>query len=102
MPASARTPVSTPVTTDATPPVRPGDVLDWARFSAAGFPGRRRHDLEAVVAYGRYRRSVATSEDVSDEPGVDDRPTEITATQSWEDDGGAWLRQAAEPCTPAS
>lgn len=101
MPASVRTPVNAPGTTDATPPVHPVDVLDWAHFSAAGFPGRRRHDLEAVVAYGSYRRSLVTSEDVSDEPRDDDRPAEVTATQSWEDEGGAWLRQA-ESRSPAS
>lgn len=33
------------------------DGLDWQRFSAAFFPGRRRHDLEALAAYGAYRRS---------------------------------------------
>lgn len=31
--------------------------LDWQSFSAAYFPGRRRHDLEALIAYGAYRRS---------------------------------------------
>lgn len=30
--------------------------LDWSAFTAAYFPGIRRHDLEAVVAYGAYRR----------------------------------------------
>jgi hypothetical protein len=30
--------------------------LDWSAFAAAYFPGRHRHDLEAVVAYGAYRR----------------------------------------------
>ena len=28
------------------------DGLDWQAFSAAYFPGRRRHDLEALAAYG--------------------------------------------------
>jgi hypothetical protein len=32
-------------------------VLDWIEFSARFFPGHRgRHDFEALVAYGRYRR----------------------------------------------
>ena len=30
--------------------------LNWSAFTAAYFPGQRRHDLEAVVAYGAYRR----------------------------------------------
>ena len=32
------------------------DGLDWQAFTAAYFPGRGRHDLEALVAYGAYRR----------------------------------------------
>jgi hypothetical protein len=31
------------------------ESLDWAAFSACRFPDRRRHDLEAIVAYARYR-----------------------------------------------
>src|SRR5437588_5803556 len=31
------------------------ESLDWAAFSARRFPDRRRHDLEALVAYARYR-----------------------------------------------
>src|SRR5205823_5976250 len=31
------------------------ESLDWAAFSAGRFPDRRRHDLEALVAYARYR-----------------------------------------------
>jgi len=30
--------------------------LDWQAFSAAYFPGSRRHNLEAIVAYGAYER----------------------------------------------
>jgi hypothetical protein len=29
--------------------------LDWHAFSTHSFPGRRRHDLEAVKAYEAYR-----------------------------------------------
>jgi hypothetical protein len=35
----------------------PAAGLDWRAFSAAFFPERRRHDLEAVAAYAVYRRS---------------------------------------------
>lgn len=31
--------------------------LDWQGFLALYFPGRRRHDLEALTAYGAYRSS---------------------------------------------
>jgi hypothetical protein len=32
------------------------DGLEWQGFSAWYFPGCRRHDLEALTAYGTYRR----------------------------------------------
>jgi hypothetical protein len=32
-----------------------GEKLAWDAFSALYFPERRRHDLEAVAAYGAYR-----------------------------------------------
>ena len=53
--------------------------LDWQEFSAARFPGRRRHDLKALVAYGAYKRS-----QVADEPGPEAAP----ALAAWEDEGG--------------
>jgi hypothetical protein len=31
-----------------------GEKLDWDAFSARYFPGRSRHDLDAVAAYGAY------------------------------------------------
>ncbi|HEX4745819.1 MAG TPA: hypothetical protein VFU99_02955 [Gaiellaceae bacterium] len=69
-----------------------GARLDWKDFAAAYFPGRRRHHLEAIVAYGAYRRT-----------GVVDRPASGTAGSEhsappttrrgridvWEDEGGA-------------
>ena len=33
-----------------------GEKLDWDAFSARYFPGRRRHDLDAVAGYGAYRQ----------------------------------------------
>jgi hypothetical protein len=29
--------------------------LEWAEFRTRFFPGRRRHDIEALAAYGAYR-----------------------------------------------
>jgi hypothetical protein len=42
----------------ATPisPAVGGGLLAWDDFSALHFPGRRRHDLDAVAAYGAYRQ----------------------------------------------
>jgi hypothetical protein len=31
------------------------DGLDWVAFSRRYFPGRRRHDLEAISAYREYQ-----------------------------------------------
>jgi hypothetical protein len=33
-----------------------GEMLEWDAFSARYFPGRSRHDLDAVAAYGAYRK----------------------------------------------
>jgi hypothetical protein len=33
------------------------EQLDWDRFVATYFPGSRRHDLKAIVAYAAYRGS---------------------------------------------
>jgi hypothetical protein len=35
---------------------QPMDGLDWEAFSAMYFPGGRRHNLEALVAYAAYKR----------------------------------------------
>ncbi len=49
------------VTSDGPPAVATGadgpHGLDWRAFTAASFPGRRRHDLEALTAYSAYKRS---------------------------------------------
>ena len=68
--------------------------LDWQAFSAAYFPGRRRHDLEALAAYGAYRGSHSGSAPVGDEPVpiAADRGTVGTgALRNWENEGGATL-----------
>jgi hypothetical protein len=33
-----------------------GEKLDWNAFSGRYFPGRRRHDLDAVAAFGAYKQ----------------------------------------------
>ena len=51
--------------------------LDWYAFSARFFPGRRRHDLEAVRAYGAYKQGAGQG-------SVGSGPVQV-----WEDEGGA-------------
>jgi hypothetical protein len=66
---------------------RQGDVpsgLDWEAFSASYFPGSRRHDLHAIVAYGAYRRSLVTGERQA-------RRTDAMPVEEWEGEGGASL-----------
>jgi hypothetical protein len=54
--------------------------LDWKVFSARFYPDRRRHDLEAIVAYDAYRNRVEEAE----------RGTPLSAAvQSWEGEGGS-------------
>jgi hypothetical protein len=68
------------------------DGLDWQSFSAAYFPLRRRHDLEALTAYGAYRRSHEVDARSSDEPARIEAvrgQAGSTAVQDWEDEGGA-------------
>ena len=69
------------------------DGLDWRAFSATYFPGRRRHDLEAITAYGAYRRSHTLDEPPSRQAtcmeGAESGKAGSTALQDWEDEGGA-------------
>jgi hypothetical protein len=59
----------------------PAELLDWKAFSEKYFPGRRRHDFEALIAYAAYRRSR-----VVDEPN--DGGEHRAALEAWEDEGG--------------
>jgi len=95
----------------ASAPVLPaaglGEKLDWDAFSARYFPGRRRHDLDAVAAYGAYRQgrdwqnsgavktpprlTLVPSEPVApepDAPALDRLLVAVAAEQVWEGEGG--------------
>ena len=56
----------------SSPHTNPG--LDWQSFSAAHFPGRRRHDLEALTAYGAYRFAQALDAGSGDGLGSPESP----------------------------
>jgi hypothetical protein len=62
----------------------PSNGLDWQRFSAKYFPGRGRHDFEALTAYGAYKRTRKTGEPAQEAPSVPGS----TALEAWEDEGG--------------
>jgi hypothetical protein len=71
------------------------DGLDWQGFLSRYFPGRRRHDLEALTAYGAYR----SSRDVDERPAntvarleeSESVPVGSPAVDAWEGEGGATL-----------
>jgi hypothetical protein len=69
--------------------------LDWQAFSAAYFPGSRRHNLKAIVAYGAYRRSCAAGQQRASE-AARSKPnaisSEAVSVGKWEDEGGASVR----------
>ena len=85
-------------TTGASAAGSPEDLpngLDWQAFSTAYFPGRGRHDFEALIAYGAYRRSRRGDESLPEGAG---RPGEAksdaggpAALRVWEGEGGATL-----------
>jgi hypothetical protein len=56
----------------------PGQTLDWVSFSARYFPGRRRHDLEVIRAYGVYTNACSAG-------GLGEQ----AALEVWEGEGGA-------------
>lgn len=99
-------------TAPAAPATGIGEQLAWDVFSARYFPGRRRHDLEAVAAYGAYkqgrewRTDAAQTESpprltlVPSEPALPATEAEaksaaagrllvaVAAEQVWEEEGG--------------
>ena len=78
------------VTTSALAPAG----LDWDAFSAAYFLERRRHDPEALVAYGGHRRShsgAALSSDERTRIGPGRGAIGARALRNWENEGGATL-----------
>jgi hypothetical protein len=94
MDSEPRSSAAEQVASAATTSVHTPAGLDWQAFSAAYFPGRRRHDLEALTAYGAYRRSRTVGTGSSAEPGgIETRPgaRAATALRDWEDEGGATL-----------
>ena len=67
--------------------------LDWQGFLSRYYPGRRRHDFEALTAYGVYRSPGGVDVPSAGEVARLREPvlvsSESTATDSWEDEGGA-------------
>jgi hypothetical protein len=67
------------------------DGLDWAGFRDLYYPASRQHNLEAIVAYGAYKRtSLAGLQPTSEAARAKgDAPSaEALSLQDWEDEGG--------------
>ena len=103
--------LSTAASVPVVPAAGVGEKLDWDAFSARYFPGRKRHDLDAVAAYGAYKQgrdwqfsgprttlprlTLVRSESVpaaiapeSDEPALERLLVAVAAEQVWEGEGG--------------
>jgi len=100
------------VTASAPPGAGIGEKLAWDAFAARYFPERRRHDMEAVAAYGAYTQGRAWRNDgpqtkspprltlVPSEPipsateaeakraGAERLLVAVAAEQLWEGEGG--------------
>lgn len=59
----------------------PRDELDWDSFRDVYYPSTRRHDFEAIVAYGNYKRSPQ-----ADLPDAD--ASDAPSLAEWEAEGG--------------
>ena len=61
-----------------------GDALDWDSFRDLYYPDTRRHDLDAIVAYGAYKRSSLPGP----HPASDPISAGALSLGEWEDEGG--------------
>jgi hypothetical protein len=67
------------------------DGLDWSSFRDLYYPDSRRHNLEAIVAYGAYKRSPHAGSPANEatSPSADPISTDVVSLDGWEDEGGA-------------
>ena len=62
------------------------DGLNWAEFRERYYPGSRRHNFEAIVAYGDYRSALRSQ---SAAPRDQVISADAESLGGWEDEGGA-------------
>ena len=67
------------------------DELDWNEFRDSYYPNSRRHNFEAIVAYGAYKRSLRAGSQPSEGAHLKYGPlsTEAVSLDEWEGEGGA-------------
>jgi hypothetical protein len=68
-----------------------GDGLDWDGFRGLYYPDSRRHNFEAIVAYGAYKKSTNAGSRANEATAIegDASPPEALSLDEWEDEGGA-------------
>ena len=64
------------------------DGLDWDHFRDLYHPDSRRHDLDAIVAYGDYKRTSRPHAGSEALPLNDVVSADADALREWEDEGG--------------
>ena len=65
--------------------------LDWTGFRELYYPGSRRHDLTAIVAYDNYKRSPLAGRLPPSKPADtkgDATSDDALSLHDWEDEGG--------------
>ena len=65
------------------------DGLDWDHFRDLYYPDSRRHDFEAIVAYGEHKRTARLYAGSEAAPAKNPIPTDAGPLGEWEDEGGA-------------
>ena len=77
------------VQTDSYRPHRDG--LNWDEFRDLYYPNSRRHNFEAIVAYGAYKQSPRAGAEPSEGANLRGRPssTEAVSIDEWEGEGAA-------------
>ena len=65
------------------------DGLDWDHFRDLYHPDSRRHNLEAIVAYGEYKRTTGVHGGREAAPLKDAIAAASESLGEWEDEGGA-------------
>jgi hypothetical protein len=78
-----------------TSPTDAPDGLEWQAFATRYFPGRRRHDLDALTAYETYRRRFplprrgGEGQRPAEPAHSDDAVLVAAAAAAWETEGGS-------------
>ena len=65
------------------------DGLDWDHFRDLWYPDSRRHNFEAIVAYGEYKRTAGRDAGSEAATLKDAISTDAESLGGWEDEGGA-------------